>query len=219
MRLIPRPQCWVTSVPVRICWYWASWQRCCTRSATGEGQVIDAAICDGAIYNQTLIAGLRGEGAISETPSETFFGGASPWCNSYPCSDGRYITVQALEPNFYRELIALCGFEDDPDFARQHDKKTWPAAREKMAVLFASKPRSHWCELLSGTDACFAPVLSLPEAAEDEHIRARECFVAGEGLLQPAPAPKFSATQQEVGDVPRSGEHTERILRSLGKAG
>ncbi|BFM09235.1 MAG: CoA transferase [Rhodospirillaceae bacterium] len=186
---------------------------------TGEGQVIDAAICDGAIYNQTLIAGLRGEGAISETPSETFFGGASPWCNSYPCSDGRYITVQALEPNFYRELIALCGFEDDPDFARQHDKKTWPAAREKMAVLFASKPRSHWCELLSGTDACFAPVLSLPEAAEDEHIRARECFVAGEGLLQPAPAPKFSATQQEVGDVPRSGEHTERILRSLGKAG
>jgi alpha-methylacyl-CoA racemase len=73
--------------------------------------------------------------------------------------------------------------------------------------------------LLSGTDACFAPVLSLPEAAEDEHIGARKCFVAGEGMLQPAPAPKFSATPQEVGDIPRPGEHTEKILQSLGKAG
>ena len=92
-----------------------------------------------------------------------------------------------------------------------------------MAVPLGAQAHRAWMlpssTVLSGTDACFAPVLSLPEAAEDEHIRARECFVAGEGLLQPAPAPKFSATQQEVGDVPRSGEHTERILRSLGKAG
>ena len=98
---------------------------------TGEGQVIDAAICDGAAYNQTLLASIRAEGAVSETPGETFFGAASPWCNTYACADGRYVTVQALEPNFYAELVSLCGFEDDPDFARQYDSDAWPAAREK----------------------------------------------------------------------------------------
>jgi alpha-methylacyl-CoA racemase len=185
---------------------------------TGEGQVIDAAICDGAVYNQALLAGLRAEGAISETPGETFFGAASHWCNTYACADGRHVTVQALEPKFYRELVSLCGFAEDPDFARQYDTASWPAAREKMAALFKSQPRSHWCELLSGTDACFAPVLSLPEAAEDEHIRARECFVKGDAPLQPAPAPRFSLTPQEVGRVPRPGEHTEAILNSLDKA-
>lgn len=183
---------------------------------TGQGQVIDAAICDGAVYNQTLLASVREEGAISETPGETFFGAASHWCNTYACSDGRYITVQALEPNFYRELISLCGFSDDPDFRRQYDKKTWPAALQKMTDLFASQPQSHWCELLSGTDACFAPVLSLPEAAEDTHIKARGCFLQGNLNLEPAPAPRFSVTPQEVGQIPEPGEHTEAILGLLG---
>ena len=84
-----------------------------------------------------------------------------------------------------------------------------------MAALFASQPQAHWCELLSGSDACFAPVLTLPEAAQDEHMVARECFIEGEGPLQPAPAPRFSVTAQEVGEIPRAGEHTEAILRSL----
>lgn len=183
----------------------------------GEGQVIDAAICDGAIYNQALLASVREEGAISENPGETFFGAASPWCNTYPCADGRYVTVQALEPNFYRELITLCGFADDPDFTRQHDKNAWPAARAKMAALFANQPQSHWSELLSGTDACFAPVLTLPEAAENAHIKARECFVEGSAGLQPAPAPRFSVTQQEVGQIPKPGEHGEAIMQALAK--
>ena len=180
--------------------------------ATGEGQVIDAAICDGAAYNQTLLASVRAEGAISEEPGETFFRAGSHWCNTYACADGRYITVQALEPNFYRELIALCGFGDDPDFTRQHDPKTWPAARQKMTALFASKPQAHWCELLEGTDACFAPVLTLPEAAEHPHNRERGCFVLDGEFLLPSLAPRFSLTPQEMGVIPRLGQHNEEIL-------
>lgn len=182
---------------------------------TGEGQVIDAAICDGAVYNQTLLASVRSEGAISEAPGETFFRAGSHWCNTYICSDDRYITVQALEPDFYRELISICGFRDDADFAGQYDKACWPAARAKMADLFASQPQSHWCELLSGTDACFGPVLTLPEAAENEHIKARQCFLGAEGSLQPAPAPKFSATPQQVGAIPAVGQHSSEILAEL----
>lgn len=182
---------------------------------TGEGQVIDAAICDGALYNQTLLASVRAEGAVGEEPGETFFRAGSQWCNTYICSDGRYITVQALEPDFYQELITLCGFSDDPDFARQHDASSWPAAREKMAMLFSQMPQDHWCTLLEGTDACFAPVLTLPEAAQHPHIKARASFLNGDELLQPGPAPRFSATPQQMGAIPLPGQHTQEILESL----
>lgn len=181
----------------------------------GNGQVIDAAICDGAIYNQTLLASVLAEGAISASPEESFLCASSHWSNSYMCADGRYITVQALEPDFYQILISLCGFADDPDFSRQHDTRTWPAAIAKMAALFRSRPQSYWCELLLGTDACFAPVLSLSEAAENAHIKARACFVGEGDRLQPAPAPRFSATSQEIGLIPAPGEHNDEILQSL----
>lgn len=183
---------------------------------SGEGQVIDAAICDGTIYNMTLLASLREQGMISEERGQDFFSAGSHWCNTYICADGRYITVQALEPNFYRELITRCGFEQDPDFGQQHNPKLWPAARNKMADLFAGKTQAQWCETLEGTDACFAPVLTLPEAAEHPHNQARNNFLNTEGVLQPAPAPKFSSTPQEVGGIPVSGEHNEMVLRQLG---
>lgn len=183
--------------------------------AGGKGQIIDAAICDGAIYNQTLLASVLAEGAISASPEESFLCASSHWSNSYICADGRYITVQALEPDFYRILISLCGFADDPDFSRQHDTRTWPAAIAKMAALFRSQPQSYWCDLLMGTDACFAPVLPLSEAAENEHIRARACFLGDGDSLQPAPAPRFSATTQKIGPIPAPGEHNDEILGSL----
>jgi len=182
---------------------------------TGEGQVIDAAICDGTIYNLALMASLREQGVISEERGHDFFSAGSHWCNTYSCADGRYVTVQALEPNFYRELITRCGFEDDPDFSQQHNRKLWPAARQKMADLFSSKTQAQWCEILEATDACFAPVLTLSEAAEHPHNRERNNFLNTDGLLQPAPAPKFSGTPQEVGRIPLLGEHNERVLRQL----
>jgi alpha-methylacyl-CoA racemase len=85
-------------------------------------------------------------------------GGAAHWVNSYACADGRYIAVQAVEPNLYQALVKLTGFSDDPDFAKQYDTCRWKAAKQKLTELFASKPQSHWCELLEGTDACFAAV-------------------------------------------------------------
>ena len=182
---------------------------------TGEGQVVDAAICDGTIYNLCLLASLHELGAIGERRGNDAFTGGAPWSNTYRCADGRYITVQAVEPNFYRELISLCGLEDDPDFTEQHRQSSWPAAREKMARLFASKSQSEWCDRLEGTDACFAPVLSLAEAAAHPHNRARQNFLQDNGLLQPSPAPKFSVTQQEVGVPPSLGQHTEEILQEI----
>jgi alpha-methylacyl-CoA racemase len=136
---------------------------------TGKGQVIGATICDGAIYNQTLLSSLL----LPEQPTQTdedispndAFVGAAHWVNSYACADGRYITVQAVEPNLYQELVKLTGFSDDPDFAKQYDTCRWKAAKKKLTELFASKPQSHWCELLEGTDACFAAVLTFDEAA------------------------------------------------------
>jgi crotonobetainyl-CoA:carnitine CoA-transferase CaiB-like acyl-CoA transferase len=182
---------------------------------TGEGQIVDAAICDGCIYNLTLLGSLRALGALAEERGGDQFTGSAPWARSYVCADGRYVALQAMEPDFYRELITLCGLADDPDFAKQHVQSRWPAAREKMTALFASKTQTQWCEILEGSDACFAPVLSLAEAAEYPHNKARGNFIEANGYIQPAPAPKFSATKQEVGAAPSLGEHTEAILKEL----
>jgi len=183
---------------------------------SGEGQVVDAAICDGAAYMMTLFASLREQGTIGEVRGEDFFSGGSHFCNTYTCADKRYVTVQALEPDFYRELITLCGFADDPDFAEQHNKASWPAAKVKMSQLFASRTQAEWCDLLDGTDACFAPVLTLGEAVAHPHNRARSNFLENEGRIQPAPAPKFSKTPQNVGTVPSLGQHTREIMKEIG---
>ena len=183
---------------------------------TGAGQIVDAAMCDGAAYMMTLFASLRELGMIGDVPGEDFFTGGSHFCNTYACADKRYVTVQALEPGFYRELISLCGFAGDPDFAEQHHQASWPAAKEKMSHLFASKTQAEWCQLLEGTDACFAPVLDLDEAAAHPHNRARFNFREIDGSVQPAPAPKFSKTPQSIGKVPVLGEHTREILEEIG---
>ncbi len=186
---------------------------------TGEGQVIDAAICDGAIYGMTLLASFRARGALADERGGDFISGGAPWAQTYACADGRYVTVQSLEPDFYALLIKLCGLEGDADFAKQYGFRSWPAAHAKMVALFASKTRAQWCELLEGTDVCFAPVLSLDEAAEYPHNKARGNFIEIDGIKQPAPAPKFSATPHEVGVPPRMGEHAQEILQSLGLSG
>jgi crotonobetainyl-CoA:carnitine CoA-transferase CaiB-like acyl-CoA transferase len=183
---------------------------------TGEGQVVDAAICDGTAYMMTLFASLCEHGTIGGERGKDFLTAGSHFCNTYICADNRYVTVQALEPDFYRELIILCGFADDPDFAKQHKRENWPAAKKKMAERFASKTQADWCELLEGSDACFAPVLSLDEAVAHPHNRARRNFLENEGCLQPAPAPKFSKTPQHMGSVPSLGQHAREIMEEIG---
>ncbi|MCE0760781.1 CoA transferase [Marinobacter sp. G11] len=183
---------------------------------TGRGQVIDAAISDGVIYNMMLLASLREQGVIGDGKRDDFFSGVAPWCSTYRCADDRFVTVQALEPNFYHELISICGFSNDPDFVDQNDKSRWERAKKKMAAFFGSRTQAECCSILEGTDACFAPVLNLSEAENHPHNQARESFICIDGVLQPAPAPKFSLTKQVVGGIPTLGEHNEDVLGPLG---
>jgi len=183
---------------------------------TGKGQVVDAAISDGVIYNMMLLASLREQGVINDGKRNDFFSGAAPWCSTYRCADDRFVTVQALEPKFYQELISICGFGDDQDFTDQYDSSCWEAAKKKMSAFFGSRTQAECCSILEGTDACFAPVLNLAEAANYPHNQARESFICIDGVLQPAPAPKFSLTKQVVGRIPTLGEHNEDVLGPLG---
>jgi len=187
--------------------------------ATGEGQVVDAAIVDGVAYMSTLLAFARASGMMPDRPlGQSFMTAGAPWYDSYECSDGNYITVGSLEPGFYALLIKLCGFEDDPDFSQQWDKSRWPAGKAKFTALFKTRTRAEWCDLLEGTDACFAPVLDLGEAAEHPHNVARNNFVELDGFVQPAPAPKFNRTPAGAGRVGDAGADTDSILENLGYA-
>jgi len=185
--------------------------------ATGVGQVVDAAISDGTAYQSLLLAFLRASGSLSDGPrGESFLTAGAPWYNSYETSDNHYISVGALEPDFYRQLIEACGFKSDPDFANQWDKNRWPAGKAKFSTLFKSQTRAHWCELLEGTDVCFGPVLNLAEAASHPHNIARNTFVEIDGFVQPAPAPKFSSTPAQAGQVHESGADVDIVLAEVG---
>ena len=183
---------------------------------TGEGQVIDSAITDGSAYISSLLWMMHNTGAVEDERGRGWADFGSPWHDSYKCADGKYITVCALEPQFYRELLQRLELEGDPVFADQWDSEQWPAGKERLTSLFLSKSRADWCELLEGTDVCFGPVLNMSEAPRHPHNVARNTFLDIDGIIQPAPAPKFSRSEPRVGVTPRTGEHGEEILSALG---
>ncbi len=188
--------------------------------AGGKGQVIDTAITDGTATMSALLLSLHQMGLWTNNRADNTLDSAAPWYDSYACADGKYVTVAALEPQFYQILIELLGFGEDADFVDQMDRKKWPSAKLKMAQLFKSKTRGEWCELLEGTDACFAPVLNFEEAQSHPHNAARGTFIEPGGVLQPAPAPRFSSTGLAIQSPPPScGEHTEEILDRLNSSG
>ena len=185
--------------------------------ATGEGQVVDAAISDGTAWMTSLLRSFHAAGAWATERGTNLLDGAPPWYNCYTCADGRYVTVGALEPNFYRELLERLGLTDDPDYAEQFDRARWPELRERLAALFSTRTRDDWCQLLEGSDACFAPVLDLEEAPRHPHNVARGTFVEHDGIVQPAPVPRFAATPGEIGaPPPGTGQHSAEILTDLG---
>ncbi|MCX7171321.1 MAG: CaiB/BaiF CoA-transferase family protein, partial [Proteobacteria bacterium] len=143
--------------------------------ATGLGQVVDAAIVDGAAHMQNLLLGLRASGNLKIERGNSIVDG-SHWSASYRCADGRFVAVQSVEPRFYALLLDRLGLADDPDFSRQYDPSSWPQARQRFTELFATQTRDEWCALLEGTDACFAPVLDPVEAARHPHNLARGVF-------------------------------------------
>ena len=132
------------------------------------------------------------------------------------CADGKYITVCALEPQFYSLLLQGLKLTEDPVFANQWDKTQWPAGKAAMVEIFAAKSSAEWCEQFEGTDICFAPVLNFSEALEHPHNIARETFLDIDGIKQPAPAPKLSATPASAGAAVPTGAHTAEVLATLG---
>ena len=184
----------------------------------GPGQVVDAAIVDGVSVLATQIHALRGIGLWQDPRGVNLLDGGAPFYDTYECADGRYVAVGALEPQFYAELVRLSGFPLDGDDAPDRDDPAnWPALRAAWARLFRTRTRDEWTELLAGTDACVAPVLDWAEAPEHQHLRDREVFVAPDGVTQPAPAPRFSATPTSVRRPPPSpGEHTDEVLADAG---
>lgn len=185
------------------------------RSISGRGQVIDAAMVDGAALLAAMVHGMRAMGAWGERGTNMLDTGA--WFYEvYETADGRYISLGSIEPQFLQEMVGLTGIGDIPE---QHDRSTWPAMKERMAAVVRTKTRDEWCAILEGSDACFAPVLSPDEAAAHPHNVERQTFVSPGGVLQPAPAPRFSRTGVEIAGPPaRAGEHTDGVLGDWGFA-
>ncbi|MCG2583791.1 CaiB/BaiF CoA-transferase family protein [Massilia sp. TS11] len=173
--------------------------------ASGQGQVVDAAIVDGSAHLMNLLLDMNAAGSGQEARGQSLLDGPH-WYASYRCADGRDLTVGALEAKFYRELLTRLGLADDPDFASQHARAHWPAQKAKLAQLFASQPRAHWQALLDGSDACAAPIHSPSEAARDPHLAARAAYFERDGHLEGAPAPRFSATPGAAGPIPQPGQ-------------
>lgn len=161
--------------------------------SSGKGQVVDAAMIDGASSLMTYIHGFRASNLWSDTRGENVLDGAAPYYGVYETSDGLYVSVAAAERKFYTELLRLMGLADEV-LPRQQDRAQWPLLKQRFAQVFRSKTRAQWCSIMEGSDACFAPVLNLPEAIQHPHNQARDAFVEVDGVAQPAPAPRFSRT-------------------------
>jgi alpha-methylacyl-CoA racemase len=167
------------------------------RERSGRGQVVDAAMVDGSALLMTFVHGMAGAGLWSFPRGENMLDGGAPFYDTYVTADGGYMAVGALEPAFYRALLAGLGLSDSPDLPDQHDRSGWPALRARFAEIFATRTREEWSLIFDGTDACVAPVLSPAEAPGHPHNRARSTFVEVGGLAQPAPAPRFARTPAE----------------------
>jgi alpha-methylacyl-CoA racemase len=183
---------------------------------SGEGQVIDAAMVDGAALLMTFIHGLKSMGLWSGARGENLLDSGAPFYEVYETADAKFVCVGAIEAKFYAELTRLTGL-DAEDLPGQGDRSSWPSMKERMAELFRTRTRDEWCALLEGTNACFAPVLGMTEAAEHPHNKERGTFIEMSGVVQPGPAPRFSRTLAEVsGPPPRPGQHTDEALLDWG---
>lgn len=185
---------------------------------TGQGQVVDASICDGSALLTALIQGWRSAGLWNAEAGTNNGDGGAHFYDAYACADGKYISIGAMEPQFYALLREKCGL-DAPEFDAQWDAARWPALKDRVADVFRTKTREQWCALLEGSDVCFAPVLTLDEAPQHPHNLARGTFVTVNGITQPAPAPRFTHTPaascQPVRPV---AEDTRALLAELGYA-
>jgi len=183
---------------------------------TGKGQVIDCAMSDGAASLMAMFYGFKAGGIWKEQRRSNLLDGGAHFYDTYQCSDGKWVSIGSIEPQFYALLLEKTGI-NDPDFSAQMDRGRWDSLREKLAHVIAQKTQDEWTQIMGATDVCFAPVLDLDEAPKHPHNVARQTFVDLEGVIQPAPAPRFSATPGAIqGPPPAIGAHDRQALGDWG---
>ncbi|HWJ35321.1 MAG TPA: CaiB/BaiF CoA-transferase family protein [Steroidobacteraceae bacterium] len=184
---------------------------------SGAGQVVDCAMTDGSALLMTMIWSLRASGRWRDERGRNHLDTGAPFYDSYETADQKFIAIAPVEPHFYKELIERLGLSADSDFDAQNDARRWPLLKEKLSRLFLTKSRAEWCALLEHTDACFAPVLSMEEAPSHPHNLARGTFVTIDGVVQPAPAPRYSRTATELPQPMKFDQaQSFRILEDVG---
>lgn len=185
---------------------------------SGQGQVVDAAIVDGVASLMASTYAFHSTGMWQSERQSNMLDGGAPFYDCYECKDGKWVSIGSIEPQFYQLLAEKLG-EDlgDSDLLQRLDKRDWPMQKKKIAALLRTRTRQEWCELMEGSDVCFAPVLSMDEAPGHSHNKARKNFIERGGVVQPAPAPRFSRSTCEAGGTPPApGADTEAILKELG---
>jgi len=184
---------------------------------SGQGQVIDAAMTDGVASLMSMFYGMRAAGFWSDKRDANVLDGGAHFYDTYECKDGGWVSIGSIEPQFYALLLEKTGLIDDDAFKAHINPAAWPELSEKLAAVFKTRTRDEWCVLMEGSDVCFAPVLSMAEAPTHAHNAARGAFVEIEGVVQPAPAPRFLRTPGRVqGPAPAIGAHTEEVLGEWG---
>jgi alpha-methylacyl-CoA racemase len=164
---------------------------------SGKGQVVDAAMCDGAASLMSMFFDMMAAGRWIEGRESNFLDGGAHFYGVYECACGNFVSIGSIEPQFYALLRQLAGLTD-AGFDAQMDRKAWPALKQKLIDVFKTKTREEWCKLMEGTDVCFAPILTMAEAPDHPHMAARKIFVNRHGVTQPAPAPRFSRTPSAI---------------------
>ncbi|MPY94865.1 MAG: CoA transferase [Acidimicrobiia bacterium] len=183
---------------------------------SGQGQVVDAAMVDGAASLMAAIYGIHGSGGWTDERGDNVLDSGAHYYGVYECADGGFVSVGSIEAKFYAELLEKLDLTDD-DLPGRNDREAWPANKEKVAALFRQKTRDEWCAIMEGSDICFAPVLDMNEAPKHPHNVARGTFIEVDGVTQPGPAPRFSRTPGQVQRPPAApGEHTREALRDWG---
>jgi len=181
-----------------------------------KGQVVDAAMTDGSALLMTMIYSMYSSGMWKTSMGSNLLDGGSHFYDTYECKDGKFISLGSIEPQFYALLCQIAEL-DESIFGKQMSRDSWPEQKEAIKKIILDKTRDEWCELMEGTDVCFAPVLDMSEAPKHPHNIERKTFIDLEGVTQPAPAPRFSRTESEVVSSPSVvGEHTDEVLTSIG---
>ena len=187
-----------------------------TVNKEGKGQVIDAAMTEGSALLMSMIYGMLSSGIWTDSRDSNLLDGAAHFYGCYECKDGKFVSIGSIEPQFYALLREKMNIDEDI-FDNQMDKTSWSALRENLEIRFKEKTRDEWCEIMEGTDICFAPVLSMSEAITHDHNVERNSFFNLDNVIQPSPAPKFSYSKSEVSHPPvKVGTHTKEIMSSLG---